>query len=135
MTKRARFDFSSGDPVFRISKAGVEVEMASDDELLMDERGLYAQVVQTGVLVRTVFGASVDMTFSIVDLGYKPYLIIWPINDDDAIVRPGIMKRYGSSNQIFYLLRQTSNTSVTVRFSSTSIAKGLYYQVLRLKRL
>ncbi len=135
MIKRAIFDFSGGSPVFRISKPGIDVDLAGDDDLLMDERGLYAQVVQTGVLVRTVFGSSVDMTFSIVDLGYKPYLIIWPINDDDAIVRPGIMKRYGSSNQIFYLLRQDTNTDVTVRFSSTSIAKGLYYQVLRLKRL
>ena len=70
MIKRGKLNLGAG--VFRISAPNVDVDFASQEQLLLDERLLYPQVIQS-FYVPFIVGQSTQ-TIPITNLGFVPKL-------------------------------------------------------------
>lgn len=81
MANRVLFGQRGGSPGFFVSKPGVDVVTAADDDLLLSTLQTNLQIVQSGVIPSAVWG-SAGNTITIPDQGFHPiifYSCMWGI--------------------------------------------------------
>lgn len=130
MVQRGLIKFSGAENIFRISKPGVEVSSAAASDLLMDERVLYAQIVDTGIVANPGSGAGYTATVPITNKLSKPVVAVYPYYNG-ALANPAIYSYL--SNVPGYVPSHVdwsvSSGALTLYF--TSIVSHARYFVLR----
>jgi len=128
MIKRAILNLGAG--LFRVSKPGVDVTVALEDEFLLKEDYFYGQVVETGFVSTPTSNLMYTVDF-LTDVGFIPLVLIWPIMYS-KIVRPGVTyNRNNTGKTINYSFTQPSNTRLAFFNPASSDIDGFYYQVCR----
>jgi len=128
MTKRAVLKPLSG--VFRVSKPGIDVDAATSDQLLLDERAFYGQLYLTGYAAR---GGASSQTISYPPLGYAPMVIVMNAFSDGRIIYPTSHKfQSGGSSLVLTATNYISqNGSLILNFQSDTSVVGSYYLIFR----
>ncbi|MDQ0454664.1 hypothetical protein [Rhizobium paknamense] len=128
MTKRAVFNPSI--PVFRVSAPGVDVDSASQSQLLLDERVFSGQLYLSGYVARN---SQTALTITFPSLGYVPVVVVNNVFSDGRITYPtGYKTQNGGSTFVVPVINYTVTASaITFNFVSDAAITGAYYMIFR----
>ncbi len=142
MAKRGKIAFGAGGNFFRISKPGYDVDVASKENLIIDESVFYPQIFTSGIVSNPNLNADNYVTVNFPDQGFSPAIYAYVVTDDGIISVP-CRVTYRPSNHVGGAVKNvqmsyTSNSnSMTVFFEAAgggSIVSSVYYAVLRKPR-
>lgn len=140
MAKRGKFSFTGSSNIFRISMPGVDVDTATDAQLLVSEQFLTSQVTEQGYVANPSPGtasATYAVEVPILDRGYEPFVQHFPVlsNLADRIAVCSMV--YESSTALSYTATSYAiayNNRVIMVFRNGlngSFVRGMYYFVSR----
>ncbi|TKT79961.1 hypothetical protein [Aquamicrobium sp. LC103] len=149
MAKRGKIQLSGANPIFRISKPGVDVDSAGENDFLLHEDHLYSQPFwwqfiacpfsgYEGVEVRD---QTVNRT--IPNTGSVPMSIIYPVGSNGTIIFPFPKSEAAGSSangfpglERWYIWHSVTRTQLSVRFlkndNSRRSPQGCYVMLMRL---
>ena len=130
MVKRAIIQFNGAVNKLRISKAGIDVDTATSDQLILDERIFYGQLYLAGYAARTQSG---EATIAYQSLGYAPLCIVFNVSEGGIITYParyryqtgGSAFRYPSTNY------RSLDGQLILNFAAAPSVIGNHYLIFR----
>lgn len=118
----------------RISVPGVDVDVATPQQLMLDERVLSAQIFFSGFLPRSG-SVTETVTVTIPNLGFIPYVSVFALTSAYGISKPSSYFNIGSGNVAPHLeIFQPNSTTLQFYWPSYSTVIGVYYQIYRVPR-
>lgn len=126
MVQRGLLNLRQG--IFRISAPGVDVKTAALNQLLLDERVLYPQILQSFYVPNT---GGTPVTVPIINYGFVPEVYAYGRyagEDNRAYPAAAIYRTNQSQNHFFY---SVSATQLVVNFPSPSAVMGAQLITMR----
>lgn len=117
----------------RISPQGGDVDTDSYGDLILHESVFQGQVMQAGYIANPgVPGGTgiVQVPVSLVDLGYRPAVLIW-LEAMGLIYSPTLYFSTTGGSTAFGVFTFIMPDELTIVFSEPGIVDGVYYQQLR----
>ena len=134
MTKRAKLSKGTTSAVLRVSRAGVDVDTATSDQLLLDERVFYGQLYMAGYVANPDPGTLNDVNIAIPTLGYTPVcMVVYKYTSGTSY--PSFYYYVSSGTMtIFDNGWVVTPTQLKVKFGTGVAVLGAYYLVFRVNR-
>lgn len=138
----------SGTPKIRISKPGVDVDLATPTEFLLHESHLYAQPYYSSFVTCPFAGNTSGsllqqaVNVTVPDVTAEPIVLLWPVDSAGTIISPMSRTTGPGSSQTGWVLdfwrvdaKVVNSTRVDVRFTKTADSRrspnGAYLILLR----
>ncbi|MGX7874458.1 hypothetical protein ACVDG5_018350 [Mesorhizobium sp. ORM6] len=132
LIKRGKIDFGGGNTIFRISKPGIDVDAATPDQLILDERVFYGQLYAAG------FVANTDMTITHVQtvffpaLAFAPLAMCFPVMESKIVWPTKYYYKTGLGGALVSGTAYYTTTSTLVyNFAADNVTSGFYYLIFR----
>lgn len=119
--------------MLRISKPGIDVDSATQAQLILDERVLYSQIYLAGYVAKA--GSTTDYVINYPTLGYAPICLVFNKFTDGKVVFPSRYKyQVGGTSFLYPSTHYRSQAgTLTVSLQSAAEIEGVYYLILRSK--
>lgn len=133
MVKRGKVSFSGGLNIFRMSVPGVDVDIATAGQLLLDESVLYPQVVQSFFVP---FSTS-PVDTALINIGQTPFCYGFPMMAGDGTSNYPCMRWFGgagyflSSRAWFEITPTNLRTYFYDPSPASSVISGVRYVTMR----
>ncbi|MBX8827262.1 hypothetical protein [Ochrobactrum sp. SFR4] len=121
-----------GQGMFRVSAAGFDVRTATPDQLLIDERVLYNQILQS---IYVPFNSPVStVTVPLIDYGFVPQCYAYSrtsAGEDRTYPAPAIWSPAAGTRLQNHFFYEVTRNSLTVHFPTPTTLRGAQVLTMR----
>lgn len=132
MVKRGIMQFNGVNNVFRVSKPGIDVDTASDDQLILDERVFYGQLYLAGFASNPSPGTASIQTIVFPTLGIVPIAICYPVTDGSIVYPSRYFYKPGLGGAVVgAAIYRVTATQLFFQYLGNVAEDGFYYLIFR----
>lgn len=132
MIKRGKIDFSGTNNIFRISKPGIDVDAATADQLILDERAFYGQLYLAGFASNPSPGTATMQVVAFPSIGVVPIGICFPVTGGNIVYPARYFYKTGIGGALVGAANYTiTTTQIAFQYQGDAAENGFYYMLFR----